>query len=289
MISLLAHAVYDVARFTDGRNSFSPDALQYYRIRMGFGADIVVERRFADFTYDMNTGRRILLENQIETNEMVFVDALGYLSIFDLLFPTLGSFPDSEPIACQSYLAAAAYFANVVRRSIEPFVLPLTHQQNNYFNSQNETIFNATFRQQSYRIVLQPSCFVIYICLSLNILLWSIILLALSGRAEIPEGNNELDIMTQLVTDTEDLSVALGPERMVRTSDNRQNNPCRTLGTVRVLVRKMDESEQLFGDSGGEGVVNIALHEMLPVPENDGDSVLAVSNERPPAEGQSKL
>lgn len=33
----------------------------------------------------------------------------------------------------------------------------------------------------------------------------------------------------------------------------------------------------------------LALHEMHPVPENDGDSVLAVSNERPPPEGQSKL
>jgi len=56
---------------------------------MGFGADIGVDRRFADFAYDMKTGRRILLENQIETNETVFVDALGYLSIFDLLFPKL--------------------------------------------------------------------------------------------------------------------------------------------------------------------------------------------------------
>jgi len=286
MTSLLAHSVYDVAKFMDGRDSFSPDAFRYYRLRLGLGADIEVKRRFADFTYDVETGRRKLLENQIETNETVLVDALGYMSIFDLLFPKLGSFPDSDPITCQFFVAAADYFANIVQMSIEPFVLPLTHQQNNYFNPQNETLLNATFRQQSYRIVLEPSCFVIYICLSLISLLWSIILLALSGQAAIPEGN-ELDVMDQLATDSEDLSIMLLPKRLARNLENRQNKSCRTLGTVRVLVGDMDDDEQLLSNISGDG---IALQAVRPVPENEYEDggirtvSVSVNNEQPPAD-----
>jgi hypothetical protein len=276
---LLAHAIYDVARFTDGRDSFSPDAFQYYRLRMGLGADLVVEQRYGDFTYDTETGRRMLLENEIETNETVLIDAPGYLSLFDLLFPKLGSFPDTEPIPCQFFLASADYFANVVHASIEPFVVPLTHQQNNYFNPQNETLLNATFRQQSYRIILEPKCFVIYICLSLIILLWGITLLALSGRKAIPVGD-ELDIINRWITNSEDMSVILEST----WTDNKRDKSRRMFETVRVKVVAVNDEP--LSNTGGDGVVNIPLQELRLVRQNGEVASVSIYNERRPDQPQ---
>jgi len=164
----------------------------------GRAAHIQVEQRYADFTYRLDSkSAPISIENEIEDHSPVEVDAEGYLSVFDTIYPAPFNHTGEDSLGC--YLLIGAETLLKQKYGLEVHLLPIIVQQT--LAKQDEApLPNASFRNQSYRVTATTGATEIFTCTTIAILLWCLILMVMSKVGRIPEVSayTEIDMLGKL-------------------------------------------------------------------------------------------
>ena len=148
-------------------------------------AHVYMERRYADFTFELRSGWiPVDKENESQTREIIALNGSEYMKAFDMLYPSYLSLYE-DTIACNLIITTADIFNQSPILAME-MTFPWVQQQAHATWS-NDSVFNATFSELGYKIVVARSSMQIFIVLGIIILSWCWVVLASSGSTHSPE------------------------------------------------------------------------------------------------------
>lgn len=177
-----------------------------------------VELHYADITYEIIHPRPnpVLIENEV-IGPSVTIDPMGYLLMFDLLFPTYPN-PSDGSFINWVFLKGAHTLTNP-DGGIEMLTLPLVQQQGNAWATYpSSAIVKARFRQSQYKLIVGQSSVQIFTTFTVIILLWCVVLLSLSCFNRVPEVSifPELDLASKIPVPTGDKGLCGTAARLVK-------------------------------------------------------------------------
>jgi hypothetical protein len=171
---------------------------------------IRLSKRYADITYSLGNNSLVRIENISEKLDQD-IEADFYLSVLNALLSS-GEHIDKQ--ATQTTIANFAgwtmssprYPGKLEHKIWDVLLLPLVQGQAFLYSHSDHQDIMASFCKESYKIVLSQPSLQIFTAFSVIILVWCLVLLAVSGISRRPEVSSfpELDLVSKIPVYNED-------------------------------------------------------------------------------------